>query len=229
MALTPSQQDLVNRTLRKVDALDTPGNAIVGSVEDVYDQLIEASRLLLLDARLPARVLHEVVSTDANASTNATATATKVIVPIKDDFLRLFALKIAGWTYSVRSEDVIDDERDDRIERVSAGNQTAVVDSPIAVYEYLASPPTGYKNTAIVCYPGTGEATPVTTMQYIPETAPTALSTALQELVTWKAAALVFQPIDPQIASLAESRYENLLSALLEPGRNKATRPFRYL
>lgn len=113
MALSQAQSDLVDRVLRKLDALDSPGSNIVQSQTEIYTLLQEAARRLILT--VPLRLLHELVA-DATDEVNLdtflynvqpTSGHTKVVLP--NDFLRLVHLELAGWTMGRTHEDMHED------------------------------------------------------------------------------------------------------------------------
>jgi hypothetical protein len=146
-----------------------------------------------------------------------------------DDFLRVFAVKLSGWSRTLRAEDVLEDENTDTVERLVAGTQVSDSDFPLAAIVYEPSPPDGFGDSSLLCYPGSSSSDPVTSFVYVPVTAPESIGSALTEPMLWKAAALVAQPIDPEIAYICEQRYDDIMNRRATRTRNVSSRPFRYL
>jgi len=229
MPLSVAQTDLVNRLLSRLDA-DTPGNNVVGGESALYDQILFATRQMILDRRVPDRMLHAIVSTDtAGANTNHSDTTYGLVVPLKSDFLRLFRLKVSGWRRPVHHDDLLEEDDPD-VERLVAGGHTADAASPLACLSYLASPPDGYSSSAILCFPGSTSDDPVEELVYIADdVAPENLSADLQELVLWLSASIVMQSLDPEVAAMCESRYSDSLQRLGRSRKTRAKRSYRYL
>ena len=202
----------------------------MGDAGYVYALLEEASRQMLTDIRTPVSSLHSLI-VDDTAGVNAAmvASATSVDVPLKSDFLRLVTLKVDGWYRAIHAEDVVESESNDVFQRYEDGTLNALSTRPLAALVFTASPATGYADSSLRCYPGSADATPVTTMQYVPVTAPEDVGTSLTEPMVWKAAQLVFQPIDPEISTMCLGQYEAIMASRRAQHSNVATRPYRYL
>ena len=229
--MTQAQTDLVDKALRKVDALDAPGGAIVGSQGHIYGQLEEASRIILSDPMVPEHLVHALVvddTTDVNAV--LTGNATSITIPLATDFLRVFSFKINDWNKTFRASDVIEDESDETFERYVNGTlDQQSIDAPVAGLVYVLSPSAGFLNTGLKCLPGSGDTDPVDHFYYVPVSAPESIGTPLTEPLLWKAAALIIQPIDPELSMLAEGRYLDALGSRVSRHKNVASRPFRFL
>lgn len=228
--MTQSQSALVDRTLRKIDALDAPGLNIVSSHGEIYKNLQEAARHLLQTA--PLRLLHGLVAdgttaVNAEVVANTLMTGTHFKVPLPSDYARLVELQLSGWTMTRTNEDISSDSL--VVYRKYLRGEVATTGEPVIFLTYYSDSTTAWAGTqALDVYPGTGElVTPVTYFKYIPDTAPESVPNTLMEALIWLAAGYLVTAIDPQLSEHCILRSAQMIAPRVLKERTAFTRSVR--
>lgn len=227
MALTPAQEALVRRVLRKVDADDSGAGSVV-SYDEVYRGLQRAVRATVKEA--PGYTLFDAVTnltTDADSNVyqlGSDAYSVRFGIPLPSDYLRLIKLKVTGWTAHVdRTTEAEGNFYRDAV-RNGVGATTnrpevfLAYNDNSAVTDYTAG------NRSLEVMPGTDATAKVTEFLYIPEIVPETFVTTcpdLDDAVLYYAAYWTFLAIDPELSAVCFNRYREHL--MIESPKQKTT------